>query len=357
MSKRPKSPTLSYAEQDTEIANMLQLEVKDITSHKIQRGPFFNKLNLDVRRTIYECLYDGLPHRSYESAKSDCNGLALSCKQAYTELKEGARCHLTVFAEEFCKKFKEHYNATTTISMPIHIHGDFLALRNITFSLHFSTFNLCGNVRKSIRVELIDHLSWINFWLPQLLVHSFDKVTLVAQDGERPPHATEKERKAIACVFREQLDEIAVYFAIGNTMKQARQQNRLPALRRTLPYSQSLVKHIGFAWNLISSSSDSPATFQDSITMMGEKLTCSSRHPILRPGDEDIGELEYENLCVHRYEVISADGLVGEMGIVSPRRWVEGEYADLRSSNNLAKESVQMIGIGGKLSKVGEEKN
>jgi hypothetical protein len=48
----------------------------------VQQGPFFTKLNLDVRITIYDYLYGRLPPLAVKNKAFDKPGMVLSCKQA-----------------------------------------------------------------------------------------------------------------------------------------------------------------------------------------------------------------------------------------------------------------------------------
>lgn len=339
------------AERDAQDGELYLVESPNIALPNKKTNPLFNELNIDVRRIIYDYLYRGLSPLSRVGTISDCRGLVLSCKQAYKELAEAAGRHLIIFTEGFCSSLAGRYNTIVTLYKPIPIHDGFPALRNILFSLPFSSFNFSGNTDDYIKPQLIDYSSWKNFWAPQLFRYSFDRVTFILQDGDRPPHATEKEREAIAGAIYDQLK--AIEFCISPDDDDPRTINRhtrgrmQPSNRSS---NRSIAKHIGFAWNLVSSSSDSSATSQDCITMTGKKFFLKSHYAPLN--------LEYESVWPHSYEVMSTDGLVGEIALVSPWRWSEGQTTDMRLDDRIVvKESIQMIGIGGELSKVGEKKD
>ena len=55
-------------------------ETKDVSV--LQNGPFFTKLNHDVRLIIYDYLYMCLPPLAHKQERYDKPGMILSCKQA-----------------------------------------------------------------------------------------------------------------------------------------------------------------------------------------------------------------------------------------------------------------------------------
>jgi hypothetical protein len=51
----------------------------------VQNAMFFTMLNLDVRMTIYDFLYEWFPPLAYQKRsgrEDDCRGMVLACKQA-----------------------------------------------------------------------------------------------------------------------------------------------------------------------------------------------------------------------------------------------------------------------------------
>jgi hypothetical protein len=400
--------------------------IKDLALTTNTQGPFFNKLNFDIRRIIYDYLYGGLPPVSLGTEESSCMGLVLSCKQAHVELSEAASRHLILFIQEFSTRFRLKYDANITLYKPIPVCGGFSALRNITLSLPFSIFNF-GNSR-TLPPTPISFRAWEDFWKLHLLRRPFDKVTFIVQDGDRPWHDTQTERNAIADAFRAQLEVITWYIcddwhayqknldsALLNKEKygdgaypDSKHCDRGPERRhfRTaeqyriaqvqwkhlferwgfMKYRASwpsrsarvCVKHICFAWNLLNTKSSTASL--DSIKMKGKKFTYTKEYAEKLRKYEEMRRLKYDNVWPHRYEVMSADGLVGEMAIVSPRRWTmardEYLYFDQSSFYNfvydefgddsgifkiwkqlLKEEDVQMLGVGGNLSTVRGKEN
>lgn len=102
---------------------------------------FFEHLNYDVRQIIYQYMEDHLPPVSH-SAKY--MGFALTCKQAYLELRQPAARGLRRFLGNFQRDI-EWYAATSIKVIPeIPLHGTFASIRHITIrvppSLVISSF-------------------------------------------------------------------------------------------------------------------------------------------------------------------------------------------------------------------------
>jgi hypothetical protein len=74
----------------------------------------------------------------------------------------------------------------------------------------------------------------------------------------------------------------------------------------------------------------------------------------LRETDE-LRKLKYENQFPHHYEVVSADGMVGEMGLRHPKRWELTSEESTEGENFMEhlkdSEAMESKGIGMKLTK------
>lgn len=108
-------------------------------------------------------------------------------------------------------------------------------------------------------------------------------------------------------------------------------------------------RQLCYAWNLL------PLASPLHGKLTGQKFMYTpERVESLRKTNE-IRELKYENAWPHRYEVSSADGLVGEMGFHHPKRWelASEEYDDYRGWMRHFEyaEEVESKGIGMKLTK------
>lgn len=117
------------------------------------------------------------------------------------------------------------------------------------------------------------------------------------------------------------------------------------ALRDYIRMGQRIqTKQINFAWNFLSSSIPTPKK------LLGKKHTYTAeRAESLRKTDQ-LRRLKYDNQWPHKYEVAAADGLVGEMGIRHPKRWVlaSEEYDEYHGvmGRLTATEDVESKGIG-----------
>jgi hypothetical protein len=75
-------------------------------------------------------------------------------------------------------------------------------------------------------------------------------------------------------------------------------------------------KQICFAWNFLSSTAPAPKK------LLGKKHTYTADHAEALRKTDQLRKLKYENAWPHRYEVAAAEGLIGEMGIRHPKRWI-----------------------------------
>lgn len=360
-------------QRDGQNADESHTEVKDIVSLNNDQNPLFNKLNFDVRQIIYDYLYGGLPPLSLDDAQSDCRGLVLSCKQAYAELAKPAKHHFTIFAQEFGEKIKTKFphRWCVTTHIPTPIPDGFSALGNITLHLPFSAFNLYNtcfihSYRPGVLLQ-VGRTTWDDFWAPRLLHRHFDRVTFLAQDSDKSVHETPHARNRVINGMREYTEVLASLISRDWITHEGNPNAKSTTDSDTILHGivggkllkPSFVKHIAFAWNLTTSSDPS---FLDNVNMVGTKFTYSPDYYSSLHYPEKMRSLPYDKVWPHRYEVMSADELVGEMGIVSPLRWMnemkeaENEYGDSLFWKNLVEEeNVQMLGIGGKLRQAPEE--
>jgi hypothetical protein len=107
--------------------------------------------------------------------------------------------------------------------------------------------------------------------------------------------------------------------------------------------------HICFVWDL-RTDGPGPAT-----KLKGQRFTYTAEHAEALRKTDQLRKLKYENMWLSRYEVMSADGLVGEMGIRHPKRWAlaSEEYDEYYGITTHLKdaEDVESKGIGMKLTK------
>ncbi|KAI4938593.1 hypothetical protein J4E85_001034 [Alternaria conjuncta] len=103
-------------------------------------------------------------------------------------------------------------------------------------------------------------------------------------------------------------------------------------------------KQVCFAWNFLPSGKPTPKK------LVGKMHTYTAQHAEQMRRKDQLRELKYENMWPHKYEVAAADGLIGEMGIRHPKRWVlaSEEYTEYYGFMGQLKEAedVESKGIG-----------
>ena len=103
-------------------------------------------------------------------------------------------------------------------------------------------------------------------------------------------------------------------------------------------------KQINFAWNFLPSSTPTPKK------LFGKKHTYTAKRAESLRKTDQLRRLKYDNQWPHKYEVTSGDGLVGEMGIRHPKRWIlaSEEYDEYHGMMERfsAAEDVESKGIG-----------
>ncbi|KAI4944069.1 hypothetical protein J4E91_008924 [Alternaria rosae] len=117
------------------------------------------------------------------------------------------------------------------------------------------------------------------------------------------------------------------------------------ALRDYIRRGQRIqTKQINFAWNFL------PSTTPAHKKLIGKKHTYTAAHAEGLRKTDKLRKLKYENQWPHKYEVIAGDGLVGEMGIRHPKRWIlaSNEYDEYNGlmGRLTATEDVESKGIG-----------
>ncbi|KAI4908373.1 hypothetical protein J4E90_008998 [Alternaria incomplexa] len=117
------------------------------------------------------------------------------------------------------------------------------------------------------------------------------------------------------------------------------------ALRDYIRTGQRIqTKQINFAWNFLPSTTPAPEK------LVGKMHTYTAQHAGQMRRKDQLRELKYENMWPHKYEVAGADGLIGEMGIRHPKRWVlaSEEYCEYYGIMGQLKEAedVESKGIG-----------
>ena len=138
---------------------------------------FFEHLNYDIRQIIYQFMEDHLPPVSHSL---EYIGFALSCKQAFREVRQPAVKGLRRFLEDFQRNF-ERYAATSISVIPdIQLHGTFASVQHMTIcvppSLVMSSFDM--QLDKTVVA------------LRPILSGHFRKVTFLFVDAEKeyPPN-------------------------------------------------------------------------------------------------------------------------------------------------------------------------
>ncbi|KAI4709365.1 hypothetical protein J4E89_006114 [Alternaria sp. Ai002NY15] len=103
-------------------------------------------------------------------------------------------------------------------------------------------------------------------------------------------------------------------------------------------------KQVCFAWNFLASGKPTPKK------LVGKMHTYTAQHAGKMRRKDQLRELKYENMWPHKYEVVAADGIVGEMGIRHPKRWVlaSEEHTEYYGFMGQLKEAedVESKGIG-----------
>ncbi|KAI4951788.1 hypothetical protein J4E86_007204 [Alternaria arbusti] len=392
----------------------------------VQDAMFFSLLNRDVRMSIYDFLYGWLPPLPYRKRwqkEEDCRGMMLACKQANLELSEAAARHLKVFFDEFSNDFEQECGHPISLYGNIPLHQGWKALQSVTFTLDISFFDEAlaelamipeaekdnwrhGEVAQKLTLNASE--DWdshkISEWRA-LLLHPFDKVTLLITDASKDVDDLtsthiEKYLSVIGMLrdsldgmgencghdwlmFQNSLDWDAIceteygdpparffnkYDEFDDTPKRkwyktaelfrfARvQHERLSnrgsrkyvekqALRDYIRTGQRIqTKQINFAWNFLPSTTPAPEK------LVGKMHTYTAQHAGQMRRKDQLRELKYENQWPHKYEVAAADGLIGEMGIRHPKRWVlaSEEYTEYYGMMGQLKEAedVESKGIG-----------
>jgi hypothetical protein len=127
----------------------------------VQNSMFFTMLNLNVRMTIDDFLYEwlpSLPYRKRWGREDDCRGMVLSWKQANgvcthiggdpmsvvnvsQELSEAAARHLKLLLDQFSVSFEKHHEHPIKLYGSVLLHQGWQALRSVTLSLDIGFFD------------------------------------------------------------------------------------------------------------------------------------------------------------------------------------------------------------------------
>jgi hypothetical protein len=103
-------------------------------------------------------------------------------------------------------------------------------------------------------------------------------------------------------------------------------------------------EQICFSWNFLPTATPVPSKLQ------GKKLTYTTEHAEELRKTDQLRKLKYDNQWPHKYEVASADGLVGEMGVFHTKRWIlaSGGYDEYYGMTGRLTETedVESKGIG-----------
>jgi hypothetical protein len=103
-------------------------------------------------------------------------------------------------------------------------------------------------------------------------------------------------------------------------------------------------RQICFAWNFLPTAAPVPPKLQ------GKKLTYTAELAEEYRKTDQLRKLTYDKLWPHKYEVATAGGLIGEMGICHPKRWIlaSEDYTECcgLSGRLTETEDVRSKGIG-----------
>ncbi|KAI4909859.1 uncharacterized protein J4E92_010475 [Alternaria infectoria] len=377
----------------------------------VQDAMFFTLLNRDVRMSIYDFLYGWLPPLRYKNPRTPGigPGMLLACKQANLELSEAAARHLKKHLDRFSQRFEKYHGHAIKLFGSIPLYQGWEALRTISLTLDIDYFTEAlaeiamipeaekDNWRRGEVLEKLElHVDTErNGKIPQwraLLLHPFDKVTLLITDASRDKDSDKtaqlEKYSHVVDILRDSLTDMGDQIAYDWLMFQdaldwdaicEQEDEYLPAPEREWYKTAELfrfarvqykrlsdgdwreeveqagllgnktrrriqTKQINFAWNFL------PTTTTVPKKLVGKRHTYTAEHAEEMRKTDQLRELKYENQWPHKYEVAAADGLIGEMGIRHPKRWVlaSEEYCEYYGMMEQLKdaEDVESKGIG-----------
>ena len=325
------------------------------------------------------------------------------------ELSEAAARHLKKYLNRFSQGFEKEHGHAIKLFGSIPLYQGWEALRTITLTLDINIFTEAlaeiamipeaekDNWRRREVLEKLElHVgtSWKGKspQLRALLLRPFDKVTLLITDAsedkdkdatvqlENYSHIVDILRNSLQSIgdeigynwlmYQDALDWDAIceqededppapkrkWYKTAELFRFARvQYERLSNsdLREEVEEAGLLgyktrrriqTKQINFAWNFLPSTTPAPKK------LVGKKHTYTAEHADALRRTDQLRKLKYENQWPHKYEVAAADGLIGEMGIRHPKRWVlaSEEYCEYYAMMGQLKdaEDVESKGIG-----------
>ena len=325
------------------------------------------------------------------------------------ELSEAAARHLKKHLDRFSQRFEKEHGHAIQLFGSIPLHQGWEALRTITLTLDIDYFAEAlseiamipeaekDNWRRGEVLEKLElHVDTErNSKIPQwraLLLHPFDKVTLLITDASRDKDSDKtvqlENYSHVVDILRDSLTDMGDQIAYDWLMFQdaldwdaicEQEDEDLPAPEREWYKTAELfrfarvqykrlsngdwreeveqagllgnktrrriqTKQINFAWNFL------PTTTTVPKKLVGKRHTYTAEHAEEMRRTDQLRELKYENQWPHKYEVAAADGLIGEMGIRHPKRWILAseeycEYYGLMEQLEEA-EDVESKGIG-----------
>jgi hypothetical protein len=286
------------------------------------------------------------------------------------ELQGAAARHLTIFLDQFTVDFEKQHAFSIKLSNNIPFGQGWQALRSITLSLdmdYFTDFFARYKSKNDRYQGQLTHSTldasrgYYNHLPPpvyKFLRHRFDKVTLLVTDALVDAVSVDEDRlqkyQDMATTLRDSLDTMteeigndwlgyqsSLDLACFDDYEQLQPLKRLPqhtaeiwrfqcvqykrintkhGLREAMSSSHGgrriQAKQISFACNFLPSSNPAPAKLQ------GKKLTYPADIVERFRKEDKMRRLKYEKQWPHKYEVMAADGLVGEIGIHHPKRWI-----------------------------------
>ena len=286
---------------------------------------FFEHLNYDVRQIIYRYMENHLPP---VSNSNEYMGFALTCKQAYLELRQPAVRGLRRFLGNFQRNLEWYAAISIKVIPEIPLHGTFASIQHITILVPPSL------VIQSFETQLDKAV----VALRPILSGYFRKVTLLFVDPVKVYSPTFRDRIRVAsgfALFRlSQIvtDERNLYFSTIALSKYASVLSKyhdmhLPAsmqptgddsgCRVTSSYQDRCLPHpisttdIQIAWDWRSEETTGmPATLKGYIHQCDNQATSHS-----------------ESMYPKLYVLENDDKSVGMQGLVCKQRWSVSEIA------------------------------
>ncbi|KAJ4346921.1 uncharacterized protein N0V89_010854 [Didymosphaeria variabile] len=327
---------------------------------------FFEHLNYDVRQIIYQFMENHLPPVSHSLHYA---GFALSCKQAYTEIRQPAMKGLRRFLEDFQRNLERYTSTSLKIIPNVSLDSPFTSVRHITLRIPPSLVTSSFDTQLDKAVVA----------LRPILSGRFQKATLLFVDPHNEYPANFKTAMRVSsgfALFRLSqiiMDERKVQSSITALSKYV---SKLPGYDAVHPNTTAQPYSADFTGTLLYEGHDLPhpistTNIQIAWDWRPEELisTPSTLRGYLHEYSAQ-AEKHQEPTWPQLYVVGSDDKSVGMQGVVCKQRWnvsesvrvywllQEHRYKSLRGycwSEGVGKDVQQ--GLGGMSAKEFQERN